>query len=237
MQIHFYEKLNNARFGKRMIEFCKKHNETKLPKIDIVGKFERHEILEHQVRTFNDHLAEQAIELKKLVFDTIKPLQHMSNMDIKNIICFWILSDEKFISNAKEIVRVIKQKNIDGLSLEENKKKQVDIKIYLQSIIGEFIGLEMLEKLSDILSTEELSDMDCDKLARYIVETPVNCIKDQLIDDIGDEIDGEWIINNMDNNKFVDNLEMISALNKEDAQQIYILIRKFNVCDNDIIIR
>eukprot|EP01084_Bolivina_argentea_P276775 472346_1 len=103
-------------------------------------------------------------------------------------------------------MRIIKSENINaiGLFLEEESNKQTNINTYLGGIIGEFVNDNMLQHVCDqILSNPQLLDMNSHQLAEFICYCPIKNLQNNLVDDEKNNIDGLWVIDNMNNNKFV----------------------------------
>eukprot|EP01084_Bolivina_argentea_P075799 137380_1 len=131
-EIYVYENLNNVQIAKSIADkFCGNENKDKIPSMIITGKYEINEIHKQQINKFEENMRTKACEYQQSVVDKLTPLHCMKFDDIKNMICSWILKDEKYISHCLEIMRIIKRKNIHGLFLLEENKKQVNIKTYI----------------------------------------------------------------------------------------------------------
>eukprot|EP01084_Bolivina_argentea_P021432 39824_1 len=231
MENHCHERLSNVRFAKRILEFCENSNE-KLPVISIQGTAEIQDIYQYQVDQYNATKMQQSRKIEDI---TSKPLHDMTNEHIKELIELWLLLDTKFTKYSDEIMIIMKTKNINGMLIEEMLKNNIDIKGYLNGVIGEFVSKNMMNKIVDHLSDREqvsLSPLDSNSLAQLICDFPIKNMQRNL----NKNINGVWIINNLHNNEFIEMLQRDLAITEQDASQIHHLFQRQNVPNDAIIL-
>eukprot|EP01084_Bolivina_argentea_P315211 546045_1 len=151
-----------------------------MPVITIKGRCKIQEIHTDEIKQFEEHNHKLLKRFKESVTE-YKPLHSMSKLDIYHVIGYWILNDEKYQLYSKEIMGVIKRKQIDGFTIQQQIEKNINIYLYLNNIIGEYVNKDMLQKIASKLQHHKYYDYDSQEIGKLICMFPI------------DEISNRWI--------------------------------------------
>eukprot|EP01084_Bolivina_argentea_P016840 31450_1 len=237
MENEFQQKLNDVRFEKNLAKFCN-ISQDKLPKISIKGQYTMEKIFSYQIDQFGRHRQAQIQQIQQnIVSKHDKSLYNMSSNEINQVIIHWLLSDLKFQSFSDAIMKTIKNKNINGLLIAEINEKNMNLKQYLNNLIGEYIEDKMMDKIAHKLKSAKIVEMDSSAFAEWICEFSITTLFHQsLYDNHNIEINGKWIVDNITNNKFQNILQDTLGISEDDAKQIYKFMKKYHVPSNETII-
>eukprot|EP01083_Nonionella_stella_P275480 935548_1 len=248
MEIDFREQLiSEIRFAPRITLFCgfgnKPSSNQEPPQISIEGKYSTEHLHSYQTGRFENKNDTDLQELKRNIFNEIKPLYTMTNADICNIIKYWFLSDIKYRAYNKDVMKIIRDKNVNGIVLQDLSTKKMNTKLYLSDLFGRYFEPEMIDVITKKLFPHEtkggkanettdfvnLSTIDSYQLAKTICTLRMDRIGNRLMQS-SDCIDGNWFTNAVNPKKpFMSKLIDELAINDEDAVQIYKLLKTFDV--------
>eukprot|EP01083_Nonionella_stella_P257948 882366_1 len=98
----------------------------------------------------------------------------------------------------------------------------------------------MIERIVKSLSSKyDLVNMSSHELAEFVCNYTIQCLKEHLVDDQGNDIDGQWIIDSITNannhSNFVSVLQDATIVNTDDAQQVFTIIQSFHALPNEVI--
>eukprot|EP01084_Bolivina_argentea_P036200 67009_1 len=241
MESHFQEALRDIKFSKNIATFCHR-KEGKLPTITIHGEYDINKIYNYQIQKFEKLQNEQLNKIKNEILNKLTPLHQLNNQETRSLITHWMLSDSKFKSFTHEIMRTIKEKNINGMSIEDIVNK-MNVMSYLNDIIGEYIEPKMMKKIAgklEELANKNLAHFNSDELAKKICLFAIDQINDDnnwLSNEHFGQFDGESLANAQDGGRsFMNILHDAIGLNHDDAQQIHKYLMKYNVPGNQRII-
>lgn len=238
MENEFQQKLNDIHFAKNMTEFCNLPND-KIPKISIKGTYAIEHIFKYQIDKVGLNRNDILKQIEQDIINKYdKSLKEMTWNNINKIISYWILSDIKYQRYSDEIMKIIKTKNINGTLITEIIQKNINLKNYLNNLISEYIEDRMMNKITNKLKLKlsENVGMDSHSLAELICKFAIDTLDEPLYDNDNNPIDGEWIVNNIENNVFEKILQKILGINQNDSKQIYQFIKKYHVPSNEAIL-
>eukprot|EP01083_Nonionella_stella_P186796 684933_1 len=245
MEIDFREQLiSEIRFARAIDGFGNKPSSNQEPpQISIEGKYSTEHLHSYQTGRFENKNDTDLQELKRNIFNEIKPLYTMTNADICNIIKYWFLSDIKYRAYNKDVMKIIRDKNVNGIVLQDLSTKKMNTKLYLSDLFGRYFEPEMIDVITKKLFPHEtkggkanettdfvnLSTIDSYQLAKTICTLRMDRIGNRLRQS-SDCIDGNWFTNAVNPKKpFMSKLIDELAINDEDAVQIYKLLKTFDV--------
>eukprot|EP01084_Bolivina_argentea_P259872 438687_1 len=231
MESYMTEQLTDHTFLtyiKKYITNCK----NKMPIITINGENGQEAVYQYQIAKFEAINEEKCTELSN-DFQQMTVLNEMSSLNVIKMITYWLLQDEKNKLYRKEIMNVIKTKNIDSFTMNEQTKKKIKIVNYLQKIIGDYINAETLEKMEQKLQNVSTYH-NAHQLGKLICMFPIHTIEEGLYDINGKEIDGKWIVKNMENTRFMNTLQHLTGMRKDDIMQINRFLLKYHITNHNI---
>ena len=230
MESYAHERLTDRKFSSYFKEHIARYA-LQLPVITVMGQIQADEIYEYQITQFEERSKQKLNnDGQDNTPQQIRPLNCMSSKDITQLILRWILDDEKQRSYRREIMNVVKQKNIDGFTIKEQQKKMKVAK-YLENIIGDYVNFEMMQAIGEKLENIELANFNAEKIGEVICMFP----SDTIQEDLPATIDGSWIADNFSNNEFIHKLKSICFMDRADLIQIHNFLLKYYVNkQNDI---
>eukprot|EP01083_Nonionella_stella_P043020 116093_1 len=123
---------------------------------------------------------------------------------------------------------IIQESHIDGSAITEQMEKGVDIEQYLHNIIGDYIHRDILNKMAmNMKQNDSRSEMNTQNIFQAICMFAIENLKSEW----GSKqvIDGQWIIEHMHDNLFVDELRSVTALDRDDCVQIHRFVLQYYV--------
>eukprot|EP01083_Nonionella_stella_P139514 425653_1 len=221
MESYLMRRLTDRVFSKYFKEQIAR-NARSLPKITLKGECETEQIYRYQMEQLEAKHKEKLQVAESMMNEEMKPLHTISSRDLIQLITYWVLTDQKQGMYRKEIMNVIRTKNIDGFTIKEQQKK-VEIAKYLENIIGDYIGSMMMQKIGQKLEDVK-EDMTALQIGDLICMFPTDAINDGSLDNM----DGRWVATN-DTKAFVKKLQSISGMDKDDVLQIRRYLMKYYV--------
>eukprot|EP01084_Bolivina_argentea_P306228 529127_1 len=234
--IQIYKFITRYKFDRDIEVFCGKElnilvTESKTKKLESIRNSQiTQTLLEHAITIFN-RKKNQSLTRFKSTIDKPKSLYKCSSDNIKNIICYWILRDVKYTTFCKQIIEImINDVLVNGINTEGILTKATNLH-YLNNLFAKYINYAMIVEVANKLKNEEQSNKHANDLIQIIYNYPI----DQIQNNLNNRIDGDWILNNLQNNNFVNKLHEISRMDMNDVKQIYDFILSYNVPRNNVI--
>eukprot|EP01084_Bolivina_argentea_P101817 182480_1 len=174
-----------------------------LPIIKIKGKTNEKQIhiykskkIQKRTKKYENDVNKEVEKLKETLFNPIKPLFEMSNIEISDLVRFWLMNDKKHMDYNKLIMQSILENNINGVFIMQLMSKNINLKTTLNNLIGSLINDELMRKIVKKLSNLEyrqLSHMNSYMLAELIYNFQENEIQNKYTNKYS-HIDGRWLV-------------------------------------------
>eukprot|EP01084_Bolivina_argentea_P288206 494642_1 len=157
----------------------------------------------------------------------------MTNDEINNIIVYWLLSDNKYRAHSKEIMNIIKNKNVSGITIEEVLAKKMNLSRYLYGLLDEYLEQDMIDRIANKLNVHKISNMDSHDIAKLVCNFLIDEIQQHYV------VEKKWFdkfkyvetnfVGSMNNDVFAETLQKVSGINVQDAIQIKKFLMKYYI--------
>eukprot|EP01084_Bolivina_argentea_P287468 493282_1 len=218
------------------------HNTSKLADISKLanisvhdqGTYEKENIFKFYLHKSIQTRQSQLKKLENNLNKYDKALLEMKPNDITQIVIYWLLSDRKYQMFSDEITRILTNKNIDAIFINELLAKAINVKVYFNNLISDYIGYQYgsMDNIINALSMKVQTNvtMNSYTVSQFINNFIIDTLQsDPLVDSNNNLINGKWIVNNIENEKFQNMLQIKLGIDEDDAKQIHKFLTRYRV--------
>eukprot|EP01083_Nonionella_stella_P144724 452339_1 len=218
IQNYLEETLSDFKYSNALKTFLNSSQNASLKRLKVVieGDATTDEMREYLINKLYEPI------LKECQYTIEEPiaLKNMNRKHIIDLVSYYILNDNKYKLHSAHVMGLIQEAHIDGAAMTEQIEKGVDIEQYLDNILGGYINREILSKIAiNITQDDARSEMNTQSIFHTICMFAIENLKAEWRSK--QIIDGQWIIEHMNGDQFVDELRSVTALDRDDCLQIH----------------